>query len=51
LYEELMAEAAPYCKPEEMDAEDPLFILYTQVPQANQKVLFTLRPVTFSMRP
>jgi len=28
-YEKLMAEAAPYCKPEEMDAEDPLFILYT----------------------
>lgn len=28
-YEELMAEAAPYCEPEEMDAEDPLFILYT----------------------
>ncbi len=28
-YEELMAEAEPYCKPEEMDAEDPLFILYT----------------------
>jgi acetyl-CoA synthetase len=28
-YEQLMAEAAPYCKPEEMDAEDPLFILYT----------------------
>ena len=28
-YEALMAEAAPYCKPEEMDAEDPLFILYT----------------------
>jgi acetyl-CoA synthetase len=28
-YEALMAEAAPYCKPEEMDAEDVLFILYT----------------------
>lgn len=28
-YEELMAKAEPYCKPEEMDAEDPLFILYT----------------------
>ena len=28
-YEELMAKAALYCKPEEMDAEDPLFILYT----------------------
>ena len=28
-YEKLMAEAAPYCEPEEMDAEDPLFILYT----------------------
>ncbi|MDI6742096.1 MAG: acetate--CoA ligase [Smithella sp.] len=28
-YEKLMADAAPYCKPEEMDAEDPLFILYT----------------------
>ncbi|MDI9526976.1 MAG: acetate--CoA ligase, partial [Pseudomonadota bacterium] len=28
-YEELMAKAAMYCKPEEMDAEDPLFILYT----------------------
>jgi len=28
-YEELMAEAAPYCEPEQMDAEDPLFILYT----------------------
>jgi acetyl-CoA synthetase len=28
-YEELMAKADRYCKPEEMDAEDPLFILYT----------------------
>ena len=28
-YEELMAKAAMYCKPEEMDAEDPMFILYT----------------------
>lgn len=28
-YEDLMAKAEPYCKPEEMDAEDPLFILYT----------------------
>lgn len=28
-YEKLMAEAPQYCKPEEMDAEDPLFILYT----------------------
>jgi len=29
-----------YCEPEQMDAEDPLFILYTSglVPQANQKV-------------
>ncbi|MDD5722809.1 MAG: acetate--CoA ligase [Syntrophales bacterium] len=28
-YEALMEGAAPYCTPEEMDAEDPLFILYT----------------------
>ncbi len=28
-YEGLMEQAAPYCVPEEMDAEDPLFILYT----------------------
>jgi len=28
-YEELMDKAALYCEPEEMDAEDPLFILYT----------------------
>jgi acetyl-CoA synthetase len=28
-YDDLMAKAARYCKPEEMDAEDPLFILYT----------------------
>ena len=28
-YENLMADAELYCKPEEMDAEDPLFILYT----------------------
>jgi acetyl-CoA synthetase len=28
-YEKLMADAPQYCKPEEMDAEDPLFILYT----------------------
>ncbi len=28
-YEALMADAAPYCEPEKMDAEDPLFILYT----------------------
>jgi acetyl-CoA synthetase len=28
-YHELMAEASSDCSPEEMDAEDPLFILYT----------------------
>jgi acetyl-CoA synthetase len=28
-YHEAMAEAAPECAPEEMNAEDPLFILYT----------------------
>jgi len=28
-YHELAAEAAPECPPEEMNAEDPLFILYT----------------------
>lgn len=28
-YEDLMAKADRYCEPEEMDAEDPLFILYT----------------------
>jgi len=28
-YEKLMADAPRYCKPEEMDAEDPLFVLYT----------------------
>ncbi len=28
-YEDLMANAARYCRPEEMDAEDPMFILYT----------------------
>jgi len=28
-YEEMMAEAPLYCEPEEVDAEDPLFILYT----------------------
>ncbi len=28
-YEKLMEDAPIYCKPEEMDAEDPLFILYT----------------------
>jgi len=28
-YDELMAEASADCPPEEMDAEDPLFILYT----------------------
>ena len=28
-YEELMAKAPMYCEPEQMDAEDPLFILYT----------------------
>jgi acetyl-CoA synthetase len=28
-YHELMADASPDCPPEEMDAEDPLFILYT----------------------
>ncbi len=28
-WHELMAEASPFCEPEEMDAEDPLFILYT----------------------
>ena len=28
-YEKLMEDAPMYCEPEEMDAEDPLFILYT----------------------
>ncbi len=28
-WDDLMAKADRYCKPEEMDAEDPLFILYT----------------------
>ncbi|WP_298667388.1 acetate--CoA ligase [uncultured Methanofollis sp.] len=28
-FEEIMAAAAPHCEPEVMDAEDPLFILYT----------------------
>jgi len=28
-YNDLTAKAGRYCKPEEMDAEDPLFILYT----------------------
>ncbi len=28
-YQESLAEASPVCEPEEMDAEDPLFILYT----------------------
>ncbi len=28
-YHDAMASAADYCEPEEMDAEDPLFILYT----------------------
>ncbi|MFO7738558.1 MAG: AMP-binding protein, partial [Desulfatiglandaceae bacterium] len=28
-WQELMADASPFCEPEEMDAEDPLFILYT----------------------
>ncbi|MGD9157789.1 MAG: acetate--CoA ligase [Desulfobacteraceae bacterium] len=28
-WHELMADASPACEPEEMDAEDPLFILYT----------------------
>ncbi len=28
-FETMVMEADPYCEPEEMDAEDPLFILYT----------------------
>jgi acetyl-CoA synthetase len=28
-YEDLLAKASPVCEPEEMSAEDPLFILYT----------------------
>ena len=28
-YEELIKKASSYCEPEEMNAEDPLFILYT----------------------
>ena len=28
-YQEAISEASPECEPEEMDAEDPLFILYT----------------------
>jgi len=36
-WHELMEKASKECKPEEMDAEDPLFILYTSVPRESQR--------------
>jgi acyl-coenzyme A synthetase/AMP-(fatty) acid ligase len=32
-----MADAEAYCEPEAMDAEDPLFILYTSARQPSQE--------------
>ena len=36
-YHELLAAADPHCPPEEMDAEDPLFVLYTSGSTAKPK--------------
>ena len=37
------------CEPEEMNAEDPLFILYTQVLLENQKEFYIPQVVTWFM--
>ena len=40
-HHELMQRASSTCAPEPLNAEDPLFILYTFGPQASQKALST----------
>ena len=39
-FNNLMSRASVKCDPEEMSAEDPLFILYTSDLQGNQKVFY-----------
>lgn len=48
-YHEAVEAASPDCPAEEMDAEDPLFILYTSVQQANLKVFCILQVVIYYM--
>ena len=40
-YHEAMSKVDNECQPEEMDAEDPLFILYTSGSTGNQRVYYT----------
>jgi acetyl-CoA synthetase len=45
-WDEEMNTVGAYCEPEAMNAEDPLFILYTSAPQAHPKVSCTRRVAT-----
>jgi acetyl-CoA synthetase len=54
-WDELMAadDITPFCEPEQMNAEDPLFILYTSGSPASPRVYYMVRVVTcyMSLRP
>ena len=50
-YHEAMADASTDCEPEWVEAEDPLFTLYTPAPPANPKGWCTPPPATCSTAP
>ena len=47
-YHEAIANASTVCPPEEMNAEDPLFILYTSALRVHPRVCCTLQAATWS---